>query len=135
MLLAQDPDPKTIATIIALVVVIVIFLGIFAVVASYFRLWIQSALTGAGIRIWDLLGMTFRKVNAKVIVRAKIMAVQSGIDVSEITTKALEAHAAESLPSYMVPKQIRLISDMPLNQNGKIDRKALLHLMDQTESR
>lgn len=92
MLLAQDPDPKFIVAIIALAIVILIFLGMFAVFASYFRLWVQSALTGAGIRIWDLLGMTFRKVNATVITRSKIMAVQAGIDRSEITTKALEAH-------------------------------------------
>ena len=37
--------------------------------------------------------MSFRKVSASVIVRCKIMAVQSGLDESEgITTKALEAH-------------------------------------------
>jgi uncharacterized protein YqfA (UPF0365 family) len=50
-------------------------------------------LTGAGITIWDLLGMTFRKVNAAVIVRSKIMAVQAGLgEEGEITSKALEAH-------------------------------------------
>ena len=35
--------------------------------------------TGAGIGIFDLLGMTFRKVNPAVIVRSKIMAVQAGL--------------------------------------------------------
>lgn len=103
MLLAQnDIDPSVIIAIVGLLVFIVIFLGIFAVIASYFRLWIQSALTGAGIRIWDLLGMTFRKVNAKVIVRAKIMAVQAGIERTDITTKALEAH-------YMAGGNVQLV--------------------------
>jgi uncharacterized protein YqfA (UPF0365 family) len=103
MLLAQnDVDPSTIAAIVGLLVFIVVFLGVFAVIASYFRLWIQSALTGAGIRIWDLLGMTFRKVNAKVIVKAKIMAVQAGIDRTEITTKTLEAH-------YMAGGNVQLV--------------------------
>ena len=50
-------------------------------------------MTGAGIGIFDLLGMTFRKVNPAVIVRSKIMAVQAGIgDEHGVTSKALEAH-------------------------------------------
>jgi uncharacterized protein YqfA (UPF0365 family) len=48
-------------------------------------------MTGAGITIWDLLGMTFRKVNPSVIVQSKIMAVQAGLS-DDITTRALEAH-------------------------------------------
>jgi uncharacterized protein YqfA (UPF0365 family) len=49
--------------------------------------------TSAGIGIFDLLGMTFRKVNATVIVRSKIMAVQAGMrEDTGITVKALEAH-------------------------------------------
>lgn len=74
-------------------VALVMFLIVMAILAGYFRLWIQSFLTGAGITIWDLIGMTFRKVNAAVIVRTKIMAVQAGLgEETEITSKALEAH-------------------------------------------
>jgi len=62
------------------------------VMASYFRLWIRSFLTGAGISIFDLIGMSFRKVRASTIVQCKIMAVQAGLPGDEITTKALEAH-------------------------------------------
>lgn len=63
------------------------------IMAFYFRLWIQSIWTGAGITILDLIGMSFRNVNAKMIVRGKIMAVQAGLgDSSGITSKALEAH-------------------------------------------
>ncbi|OSN03982.1 AMP-binding protein [Lonsdalea iberica] len=36
-------------------------------------------------------------------------------------------HLSHQLPHYMVPTSIRFISDFPLNQNGKIDRQALLH--------
>ncbi len=70
----------------------VIILGIFGVFAAYFRLWIQSFLTRAGITLFDLVGMTFRHVSPKVIVRTKIMAVQAGLDDPELTGKALEAH-------------------------------------------
>jgi len=82
-----------IITIIIGFVVIVGGLVIFFIFATYFRLWIQSFTTGAGIGILDLLGMTFRKVSPSVIVRSKIMAVQAGItDQQGVTTKALEAH-------------------------------------------
>jgi uncharacterized protein YqfA (UPF0365 family) len=82
-----------IATIIVILVLLVIGLILFAVFARYFRLWIQSVTTGAGIGIFDLLGMTFRKVNPTIIVRSKIMAVQAGLgEETGITSKALEAH-------------------------------------------
>ena len=69
------------------------FLILLAVFAKYFRLWIQSVLTKAGIGIPDLIGMTFRKVDPALIVKAKIMAVQAGLNEDEgITSKALEAH-------------------------------------------
>lgn len=42
--------------------------------------------------MFDLIGMTFRKVNKDVIVKCKIMAVQAGLSDPEITSKALEAH-------------------------------------------
>jgi uncharacterized protein YqfA (UPF0365 family) len=75
--------------VIFVIVAALIFLGVFA---RYFRLWIQSATTGAGIGFLDLLRMTFRKVNPTVILRNKIMAVQAGLDSAGITTKGLEAH-------------------------------------------
>ncbi|MEX0675694.1 MAG: flotillin-like protein FloA [Pirellulales bacterium] len=86
------------------VVVLLIFLAVFA---RYFRLWIQSLTTGARIGIFDLLGMTFRKVNPTVIVRSKIMAVQAGLtDEMGITSKTLEAHY---LAGGNVPLVIRSI--------------------------
>ena len=92
-LLAQSPKPESIIAIVVVFGVIVFSFIIFAIFARYFRLWIQSVLTGARISILDLLGMTFRKVNPNVIVRSKIMAVQAGIDEEGgLTSKALEAH-------------------------------------------
>ena len=96
LVLGQEDFWKTLGPMIAVVVaVIVLFvlLIIVAVFANYFRLWIQSFLTGAGITIFDLIGMTFRKVNKDVIVKSKIMAVQAGLDEDQgMTSKALEAH-------------------------------------------
>ncbi len=94
MLIAAEDgfDPSLIFII---VIVVVIFFGLiaFAIFARYFRFWIQSKTTGAGIGIPDLLGMTFRKVSPAIIVQAKITAVQAGIgDDQGVTSQALEAH-------------------------------------------
>jgi uncharacterized protein YqfA (UPF0365 family) len=90
---ALDEDTSRIIVIVAILAGVIVFFIAFAVFARYFRLWIQSVTTGAGIGIFDLLGMSFRKVNPSVIVRSKIMAVQAGLsDEDGITTRALEAH-------------------------------------------
>jgi uncharacterized protein YqfA (UPF0365 family) len=79
--------------LIVLVVMLVIGLVLFVVVTRFFRLWIQSLTTGAGIGLADMLAMTFRKINPTVIVRSKIMAVQAGLgDSSGVTTRNLESH-------------------------------------------
>lgn len=95
LLFAEALDKRTIdmLIIVGILIGLVFAMIVVAVFARYFRLWIQSVTTGAGISIFDLLGMTFRKVNPSVIVRSKIMAVQAGIsDEHGVTSKALEAH-------------------------------------------
>lgn len=77
----------------AMIIAVVGGIVLIGILAFYARLWIQSIWTGAGITLWDLIGMSIRNVNAKMIVRGKIMAVQAGLgDSSGITSKALEAH-------------------------------------------
>ena len=92
ILFAQEPI--TIALIVGCVVALIVLLVIIAVFINYFRWWVQSFSTGAGISMLDLIGMTFRKVNPTVIVRSKIMAVKAGLDEkgSGITSRTLEAH-------------------------------------------
>ncbi len=90
--IAQTNDTVRMIVVAGLLVIIFLLLVIFAIFMSYFRWWIQSFLTGAGVTFFDLLGMTFRKVKANVIVPSKIMAVQAGIEESDLTTRALEAH-------------------------------------------
>ncbi|MCL6503554.1 MAG: flotillin-like protein FloA [Pirellulales bacterium] len=117
----------TVWTIIIVAAVVIFGLIVFAVLARYFRLWIQSVTTGAGIGILDLLGMTFRKVNPTVIVRSKIMAVQAGLtDEMGITSKALEAHylAGGNVPLViraMIAASKAKIIDLPFKLATAID--------------
>ncbi len=102
-----EPGIGQVITIVGIFALVVASIVILAVAARYFRLWIQSFSTGAGIGILDLLGMTFRKVDPRVIVHSKIMAVQAGLgEETGITSKSLEAHY---LAGGNVPLIIRAI--------------------------
>ncbi len=73
----------------ALTMGLVFFIS-FIVFMKYFNLWLQAFVTRARVSMLSLIAMSFRKVNAKVIVRSKIMAVQAGLPM--ISTQAFEAH-------------------------------------------
>lgn len=93
--------------IFGFIVLLFILLVFFAILAHFFRLWIQSYMTGAGIGLFDLVGMKFRKVDPAVMVRTKIMAVQAGLgEETGITSKSLEAHF---LAGGNVPQIVRAI--------------------------
>jgi uncharacterized protein YqfA (UPF0365 family) len=93
LLFAQQGEIANVITVVSIVMLVIVGIVILAVFARYFRLWIQSVSTGAGIGIFDLVGMTLRKVKPQVIVYCKIMAVQAGLgEETGITSKSLEAH-------------------------------------------
>ncbi len=63
--------------------------------AAYGKLWFQAYMSSADVSMMSLIGMGFRQVNSRVIVQAKIMAAQAGLDIGHrtgISTKRLEAH-------------------------------------------
>src|SRR6478672_1320478 len=63
--------------------------------AAYGKLWFQAYMSSADVSMLSLIGMGFRQVNSRVIVQAKIMAAQAGLDIGHragISTKRLEAH-------------------------------------------
>ncbi|MCR9115453.1 MAG: flotillin-like protein FloA [bacterium] len=93
LLLAQGLDGiAAMGMLVCSMFAIIVGLIVLAVLGNYFRLWILSFMTGAGVTMWDLIGMTFRKVPPKVIVRARLMAVQAGLTDPELTPRSLEAH-------------------------------------------
>ncbi len=106
MLFAEN-SPLQVVLIAGSFLILIIAIFLVAVLSRYLRLWVQSVFSGAGIGIFDLVAMTFRKVDPRVIVRSKIMAVQSGLgEESGITTRALEAHY---MAGGKVPLVIRAI--------------------------
>lgn len=65
------------------------------VMLNYGQLWFQAYMSSADISLWSLIGMSLRQVNSRLIVKAKIMAKQSGLSIDRrngISTKRLEAH-------------------------------------------
>lgn len=63
--------------------------------AMYGKLWFQAYMSSADVSMMSLIGMGFRQVNSRVIVQAKIMAAQAGLDINRrtgISTQRLEAH-------------------------------------------
>src|SRR5271170_4285207 len=78
------------AVIIGVLIIVVIFgLVIFAILAQFFGLYVQAYTSGAKVTIFDLLGMRLRKVNAAVIVRARIQAFRAGL---HVTQGEMESH-------------------------------------------
>jgi len=74
----------------AIVAIIALVAFVFlAIVAKFFKLWVQALFAHANITFGELIGMALRKVDPRVIVLSKIRAVQAGLDVS---TRDLESH-------------------------------------------
>jgi uncharacterized protein YqfA (UPF0365 family) len=72
--------------VIAASIIVIILLFI---IGQYLSLWIQALVSGARVRLIDLIMMRFRKVDPKTIVFNRISAKKAGLD---IPTDYLESH-------------------------------------------
>ncbi len=89
------PNPQNI-----LIVVLLGVLGLFALIClavlwNFGSLWLQAMMSGADVSMSSLIGMYLRQVRSSVVVNAKIMAAQAGLDIDRkngISTERLEAH-------------------------------------------
>lgn len=106
LLLAQkNSNQMTMVLIVAFVVICSLIF--FAIFARFISLYIQAWMTGADVSLTNLVIMSIRKVNPAVIVRAKIIAVQAGLnDEYLISTRDLESHY---LAGGNVPNVIRAL--------------------------
>jgi uncharacterized protein YqfA (UPF0365 family) len=88
----------------------ILFVIVVLVVAlNYGKIWFQAYMSNARVSLPNLIGMSLRKVDSRVIVQAKVMAMQSGIanqPSNEITSRRLEAHY---LAGGDVPKVLKAI--------------------------
>lgn len=99
----------TLPVMVGMGLLVVIALVLLFIVMSYGSLWFQAYMSNARVSIFSLIGMSLRQVDAKVIVRSKIMAMQAALGndpISSITTRRLEAHY---LAGGNVPGVIRAI--------------------------
>ncbi len=106
ILLAQDDGNTTFTVIVAGLIALIAAAVFGMIILVYGKLWFQAYMSRANVSLMSLVGMTFRQVDARMIVQAKIMAIQAGISDEEtidITTQRLEAHylAGGNLPNVI----------------------------------
>ena len=80
------PSPVVVGVLIVAGIILLILLFY---VGQYFSLWFQALLSGARVRLIDLIMMRFRKVRPQEIVFNRISAKKAGLDLS---TDFLESH-------------------------------------------
>jgi uncharacterized protein YqfA (UPF0365 family) len=124
-LLGQIPWQPIIMVAAAMGVMLLLVMAYFFF--SFFSLWLQSYLTGAGVGFGDMVGMFFRKVEGKphhyrLITWAKIMTTQAKVP---LTREDLEAHY---LAGGNVPNVVRALIaahraqiDLPFKKAAAID--------------
>jgi len=102
-------------------VILIPFAIVIAIVLLFFfPIWFQAYMSSANVSLRSLVGMSFRRVNSRVIVQGKIMAMQARLGrerESGITTKRLEAHylAGGSVPKVITALIAAHRADIPLN--------------------
>jgi uncharacterized protein YqfA (UPF0365 family) len=87
-------------------IAIIFFLMLLVVSVTYGKLWFQAYMSNARVSLFSLVGMSLRQVDASLIVRCKIMALQAGVGtdpLTGITTQKLEGHylAGGNVPSVI----------------------------------
>ena len=87
------------------VVLGILALAMLLLVFNYGQIWFQAYWSKAPVTFLELLGMSLRKVNARTIVQARIMAIQASIS-DGCSTRKLEAHY---LAGGDVPRVIRAL--------------------------
>ncbi len=94
-LIAQTITTFNIVTFTLIAILAMVALVFVVSLFAFGALWIQAAAASAKVSMSSLIGMYFRQVRAPIIVNAKIMAAQAGLDISSrngISTQRLEAH-------------------------------------------
>lgn len=136
LLMMLQPDPATDtpagggagessafdATTILILIAALIGLIIVLFLMKYLNLYVKAIFSKAQISLFELVGMSLRKVNANIIVNSKIRVVQAGLT---ITTQELEAHylAGGNVPAVVqaLIAAHRAAIDLPFKTAAAID--------------
>ena len=130
LLAAEVGESDSSGAVMIIVIALVALISFISVIVLmlYGKLWFRAYMSGAYVRMLSLIGMTFRQVNPRVIVEAKIMAVQAGVGSDPqtgITTDRLEAHylARGNVPNVIqaVIAAHRAGMDLNFNRAAAID--------------
>jgi|HubBroStandDraft_2_1064218.scaffolds.fasta_scaffold736584_2 uncharacterized protein YqfA (UPF0365 family) len=78
----QEVQPVNWMFIGILIFILVIFLIVFVNLCRFLSLYIRAQVSGAQIGLAELMGMRLRKLNAAVIINARIQALHAGLDIS-----------------------------------------------------
>ncbi len=94
--------------VVGVLVAIVIFFMIF----QFIGIWFQALLSGARVRLLDIIAMRFRKVDVRTVVLSRIRAVKAGLN---IDTNQLETH-------YLAGGRIiNIVNSLIAAQKARID--------------
>ncbi len=105
------PNADTIWIIIGVVGVLVAIV-IFFMVFQFIGIWFQALLSGARVRLLDIIAMKFRKVDVRTVVLSRIRAVKAGLNVD---TNQLETH-------YLAGGRIiNIVNSLIAAQKARID--------------
>lgn len=118
-ILAVPAQLMLIGIIVGGIVIFIFMIFVF----KYGWLYIQALASGAHVPLIQLIGMTFRRVNAKVIVDGRIMAKKAGL---EVNTPSLEAHYLARGNVYNVIRA--LIAANKANIDLRFDRACAIDL-------
>jgi len=79
----------SVSTLLLLVIGFFIFL-VLSLISKYVKLWFQAFVTGTPISLFNIFGMSLRKISPRLIVNARITAFKAGL--KDISVADLETH-------------------------------------------
>lgn len=88
-------DSQQLLVVGGIIVAVLCALFFLVAVVNYGGLWLQAYMSGADVSLLSLIGMSFRQVKPGLIVTAKIMGRQAGLNIDRhqgMSTARLEAH-------------------------------------------
>ncbi len=75
---------------IIIIIVAIVVIGILAIIGRFISLWFQAFVSGTPIALFNIIGMSLRKIPPRIIVNARINAFKAGL--KQISVEDLETH-------------------------------------------